>query len=95
MEEKEWGICGSLCSTNDIEIRAFDGKGLSINDLLVFNNIGAYSITEGIYLFLSRTMPKVLLRNEYGDYVVARDFTESHVCPLYEEWGRQNVHGFK
>ena len=79
MEEKEWCICGSLCSTNDIEIRAFAGKGLSINDLFVFNNIGAYSITEGIYLFLSRTMPKVLLRNEYGDYVVARDFTESHV----------------
>ena len=79
MEEKNWCICGSLCSNNDIEIRAFDGKGLSIHDLLVFNNIGAYSITEGIYLFLSRTMPKVLLRNEDGDYVVARDFTESHV----------------
>jgi len=79
MEEKKWCICGSLCSTNDIEIRAFDGKGLSIHDLLVFNNIGAYSITEGIYLFLSRTMPKVLLRNENGDYIVARDFTESHV----------------
>lgn len=76
-EEKEWCICGSLCSTNDVVIRAFDGKGLSINDLLVFNNIGAYSITEGIYLFLSRTMPKVLLRNARGSYTVARDFVES------------------
>lgn len=78
-EEKEWCICGSLCSTNDVEIRAFDGKGLSINDLLVFNNIGAYSITEGIYLFLSRTMPKIILRNGEDDYVVARDFMESSV----------------
>lgn len=78
-EEKEWCICGSLCSTNDVEIRTFHGNGLSLNDLLVFNNIGAYSITEGIYLFLSRTMPKVLLRNGEGDYTVARDFTESSV----------------
>jgi diaminopimelate decarboxylase len=76
-EEKQWCICGSLCSTNDVVIRSFDGKGLSINDLLVFNNIGAYAITEGIYLFLSRTMPKVLLRKKEGDYIVARDFTES------------------
>lgn len=78
-EEKEWCICGSLCSTNDVEIRAFDGKGLSINDLLVFNNIGAYSITEGIYLFLSRTMPKIILRNGEDDYMVARDFMESSI----------------
>ena len=78
-EDKEWCICGSLCSTNDVEIRAFNGKGLSINDLLVFNNIGAYSITEGIYLFLSRTMPKIILRNGEDDYVVARDFMESSV----------------
>lgn len=78
-EDKEWCICGSLCSTNDVEIRAFNGKGLSINDLLVFNNIGAYSITEGIYLFLSRTMPKIILRNDEDDYVVARDFMESSI----------------
>lgn len=78
-EEKKWCICGSLCSTNDVEVRVFDAKGLAVNDLIAFNNIGAYSITEGIYLFLSRTMPKVLLRNAEDDYTVARDFTESSV----------------
>jgi diaminopimelate decarboxylase len=79
IEEKKWCICGSLCSTNDVEVRVFDAKGLAVNDLIAFNNIGAYSITEGIYLFLSRTMPKVLLRNAEGNYTVARDFTESSV----------------
>ena len=29
-------------------------------DLLVFDRIGAYSVTEGIYLFLSRQLPVVL-----------------------------------
>ena len=78
-EEKHWCICGSLCSTNDIEVRDYFCKGLEIGDYLVFHNIGAYSITEGIYLFLSRTLPKVLLREEDGSYVVARDFEESYV----------------
>lgn len=78
-EEKHWCICGSLCSTNDIEVRDYFCKGLEIGDYLVFHNIGAYSITEGIYLFLSRTLPKVLLRKEDGSYVVARDFEESYV----------------
>lgn len=77
IEERDWCICGSLCSTNDVEIRAYHGKGLAVNDLLIFNHIGAYAITEGIYLFLSRTMPKVLLREKEGVYHVARDFVES------------------
>lgn len=78
-EEKEWCVCGSLCTTNDVEVRDYHCKGLALNDLLVFNHIGAYSITEGMYLFLSRTMPKILLRNSIDDYVVARDFMESSV----------------
>ena len=76
--EKNWCICGSLCSINDIVVRQYDAP-LAEGDLLVFNNIGAYSVTEGIYLFLSRTMPKILLRNKENDYIVARDFTESSV----------------
>ena len=36
-------------------------SGADIGDLLVFERVGAYSVTEGMYLFLSRKMPKVLL----------------------------------
>jgi diaminopimelate decarboxylase len=77
-EEKEWTLCGSLCSTNDVLVRQFDAKGLSLNDILAFRNIGSYSMTEGIHLFLSRTMPKIILWKGKGDYTVVRDFTESY-----------------
>ncbi len=75
-EVKDWCVCGSLCSTNDILIRKYE-KGLNEGDLIVFENIGAYSVTEGIYLFLSRTLPCIILRNKVYDYVVARSFVES------------------
>ena len=32
-------------------------KHAKIGDALVFERVGAYSVTEGIYLFLSRRMP--------------------------------------
>ena len=31
-----------------------------MRDKIIFYNIGAYSVTEGIYLFLSRKMPKII-----------------------------------
>ena len=58
-EEKEWTICGSLCTTADVLVRKTIRSGLQIGDYLVFRNIGAYAVTEGIYLFLSRRMPDI------------------------------------
>ena len=60
-EEQRYAIAGSLCTTADIPVREIALKGLSEGDLLVFCNIGAYSVTEGIYMFLSRNMPVILL----------------------------------
>lgn len=63
---KEWTICGSLCTTGDILMKKYPMDNPNIGDLIVFYNIGAYSITETSYLFLSREMPLVLagLSNE-------------------------------
>nr|WP_164124885.1 hypothetical protein [uncultured Sharpea sp.] len=63
-EEKMWTICGSLCTTNDLVVRAMPLKSLEVGDLIVFKNTGAYSITEGIALFLSRDLPAVLLKRK-------------------------------
>ena len=41
-----------------------------------FMNIGAYSVTEGPALFLSRDMPRIILRGETGDRL-ARDVVHS------------------
>lgn len=57
---EHWTVCGSLCTSGDILVKNLPLPGLSTGDLLVFDRIGAYSVTEGIYLFLSRELPRVL-----------------------------------
>lgn len=74
----EWCLCGSLCTINDVLVRAVDLEDLRHNDVLAFGRCGAYSVTEGVYLFLSRTMPRILLRNANGTITLARDFTASY-----------------
>ena len=62
----EWSLCGSLCTTADVLVRKIELEGLVMEDVLAFHNIGAYSVTEGPALFLSRNMPRILLANEDG-----------------------------
>lgn len=83
-EKKDWCLCGSLCTTADIVVRQVEFTGLEEMDILVFANTGAYSVTEGIYLFLSRTMPRIVLYNGAGQTVLARDFREIYElnCPV-------------
>lgn len=76
-EEQNWSLCGSLCTTADVIVRQAAFKNLRIGDALVFANIGAYSVTEGIHLFLSRTMPRILLYHGEGNIQIARDFMET------------------
>lgn len=77
----EQTLCGSLCTTADVLVRKIKMPLLSNGNILAFRNCGAYSITEGMYLFLSRKMPKVLLLDFNSDnkpvITVARDFVES------------------
>ena len=62
----DWSLCGSLCTTADILVRKIEMEGLVMEDVLAFHNIGAYSVTEGPALFLSRNMPRILLANDDG-----------------------------
>lgn len=54
-------VCGSLCTTADVLIRSFPLDEVHCGDVLVFEKTGAYSVTEGINLFLSRKLPSVFL----------------------------------
>ena len=76
-EEANWSLIGSLCTTADVIVRQAAFKNLCLGDVLAFSNIGAYSVTEGIHLFLSRTMPRILLYRGEGSVQVARDFMET------------------
>lgn len=74
----DYTIAGSLCTTADIVIRKLKLESPENGDLLVFNDIGAYSITEGIYLFLSHPLPSVLLFDG-NNYSVLRKSQETYI----------------
>ena len=54
-----YDICGSLCTINDVIVKEVPLQHPEVDDILVFMNVGAYSVTEGISLFLSRDLPRV------------------------------------
>ena len=75
-DTRSWTLCGSLCTVNDVLVREVELDSLELGDVLAFANAGAYSVTEGVHLFLSRTMPRVVLRYD-GGCELARDFIET------------------
>ena len=81
-ETLDWTLCGSLCTTADVLVRRVSLTGLARGDVLAFENIGAYSVTEAPALFLSRDMPRVILADENGERL-ARDTVHSSSlnCP--------------
>ena len=72
INEESWNIVGSLCTINDLIVKQLSVSNLKLGDILVFKNTGAYSMTEGISLFLSRDLPKVLFYED-GKYEVVRE----------------------
>ncbi|MDD2980150.1 MAG: alanine racemase [Hespellia sp.] len=62
--EEKWNICGSLCTSADVLVKKLMLKKPELDDILVFENTGAYSVTEGIYLFLSRDLPTIFFYSE-------------------------------
>ena len=88
-EEKDelvYNLCGSLCTINDILVKNVLLKKLNIGDVFVFKNVGAYSITEGMSLFLSHPLPKVILYKNNHCYLVRDTFKTSNLnFPKIEE----------
>lgn len=58
--EENWNLVGALCTINDLIVKGLSVNGLELGDVFVFKNTGAYAMTEGISLFLSRDLPKVV-----------------------------------
>lgn len=58
-EPVPWNLCGSLCTVNDILVKQLPLPTPELGDVFVFEKAGAYCVTEGIALFLSRDLPAV------------------------------------
>ncbi len=76
-EGKTYCICGSLCTVADVLVREAELPKVSRNDVILFHRCGAYSITEGSALFLSRKMPEVYLYSEAKGLERMRSFIEA------------------
>ena len=68
-----WTICGSLCTVADVIVKNLPLDNAQIGDMIIFYNVGAYSVTEGIYLFLSRKLPKILTYDNKNQINLLRD----------------------
>lgn len=74
----DYTIAGSLCTTADIVLRKLTLTSPKIGDLFVFSDIGAYSVTEGIYLFLSHPLPAVVMYDG-KNYSILRKPQETYI----------------
>ena len=72
-------ICGSLCSMNDILVKQAELLSPEIGDVICFENAGAYCMTEGMSLFLSRDIPAVYLIDENKVCHIARPHFETRI----------------
>ena len=77
-KEEKWNLCGSLCTINDIIVKDLNVPDLSIGDVFIFKNTGAYCMSEGISLFLSRDLPKVIMKKGIN-YELVRDSLPTHI----------------
>lgn len=85
-EAQPWNLCGSLCTVNDILVKQMPVPDLKCGDVFAFLNTGAYCMTEGISLFLSRALPRIVLLMPDGRSLLVRDAlpTDEINSPSYE-----------
>ena len=57
---ESWTICGSLCTTNDILVKSLLVRDMHPGRVLAFERAGAYCMTEGVSLLLSRELPAIV-----------------------------------
>lgn len=72
-------ICGALCTVNDILISQYPLSEVCPGDYLVFERTGAYSMTEGMSLFLSRNLPGVAAYSRERGFELLRKQTPIYV----------------
>lgn len=75
---KNWTICGELCTGNDVLVQKIAIDDLKAGDRFVFENTGAYSMTEGMALFLSHVLPAIAIYNKKDGIKIIRKEMETY-----------------
>lgn len=83
---ENWNLVGALCTINDLIVKQLPVSNLDLGDIFVFKNTGAYSMTEGISLFLSRDLPKVVFV-QGGEMKIVRENINTYKFNMPNEGG--------
>lgn len=75
-QREKYTICGSLCTVNDVLVRDYELSSPKVGDLLCFKRCGAYSVTEGMALFLSRELPEVRVCDIDNNVKIVREIKQ-------------------
>lgn len=78
-EAIDWTVCGALCTPNDVLLGKVSIANLQIGDVFIFENTGAYAMTEGMSLFLSHALPKVVTYSKETGWKMHRDKQSTYV----------------
>ena len=76
--DRKWTVCGSLCTAGDVIMKEAPLGDMEIGDVLIFKDCGAYSVTEGMSLFLSRNLPEIYIYSEDNGFQKIRDAVETY-----------------
>lgn len=75
---EDYTVCGSLCTVNDILAANFKTSPVKPGDILVFRNVGAYSLNEGMSTFLSHELPAIVIYSKKDGARLIRPIRESY-----------------
>ena len=76
---KEWCVCGALCTVNDFLVQKIKLRNLKEGSILAFEKTGAYAMTEGMGLFLSHALPRIIFYSKKEGYTLARDSQPTYI----------------
>ena len=93
VETDEWNVCGALCTTSDILAKRLPASNLKIGSVLSFEKAGAYCSTEGMLMFLSRDLPKIVVVDETGEPRLVRGGLRTDVTNTPRNCSPDDTHG--
>ena len=92
--KREWTICGSLCTVNDVLVQRAEFTDLKAGNVLIFEQAGAYAMTEGMALFLSHELPQAVFYSKEMGWRLVREEQQTYEWNMERETKDGKIIGY-
>lgn len=92
--KREWTICGSLCTVNDVLVQRAEFTDLKAGNVLIFERAGAYAMTEGMALFLSHELPQAVFYSKEMGWRLVREEQQTYEWNMERETKDGKIIGY-